>query len=234
MELAGVPTDDRNAGYIDEAESDLEYSDFEDGDWDVDRYSYAQCVILFNAHRTFYYSSDEEEQWKYLHEKLSGISGNEEEDDFDKCMDDELTQALDAYIKGFNEDNSGVASDAVSTINSQENKETKKTSNSSPHTQNPESSNKAATNNKDSKDEYYDDLYFSSGSSEDMSDSAGPDHEQKKKQNKNKRRKLTNDELLYDPEMDKEDERWVNRQRMAYRNGIQVISNLISIVILLE
>lgn len=38
MELAGVPTDDRNAGYIDEDESDIEYSDFEEGDWDADRY----------------------------------------------------------------------------------------------------------------------------------------------------------------------------------------------------
>lgn len=40
MELAGVPTDDRNAGYIDEDESDIEYSDFEEADWDADRYFY--------------------------------------------------------------------------------------------------------------------------------------------------------------------------------------------------
>ena len=32
-------------------------------------------------------------------------------------------------------------------------------------------------------------------------------------------KKLTNDELLYDPDMDDEDERWVQRQRMAYHNG---------------
>lgn len=32
-------------------------------------------------------------------------------------------------------------------------------------------------------------------------------------------RKLTNDELFYDPKMDEEDERWIKRQRMAYHNG---------------
>ena len=32
-------------------------------------------------------------------------------------------------------------------------------------------------------------------------------------------KKLTNDELFYDPDMDDEDEKWVKRQRMAYHNG---------------
>ena len=32
-------------------------------------------------------------------------------------------------------------------------------------------------------------------------------------------KKLSNDELFYDPNMDDEDEKWVRRQRMAYHNG---------------
>jgi len=46
MELAGVPSDDRNAGYIDEDESEIEYSDFEEGDWDFDRLGVAYLVYL--------------------------------------------------------------------------------------------------------------------------------------------------------------------------------------------
>jgi len=49
MELGGVPLDDRNAGYIDEDESEIEYSDFEEGDWDFDRLIVLGC--LFNVHR---------------------------------------------------------------------------------------------------------------------------------------------------------------------------------------
>ena len=33
-------------------------------------------------------------------------------------------------------------------------------------------------------------------------------------------RRLTDEELFYDPHMDEEDEQWVKRQRMAYHNGI--------------
>ena len=39
------------------------------------------------------------------------------------------------------------------------------------------------------------------------------------KKKKTKVRKLTNDELFYDPNMDEDDERWVQRQRLAYHNG---------------
>ena len=41
---------------------------------------------------------------------------------------------------------------------------------------------------------------------------------------KKKVRKLTNDELFYDPHMDEEDEKWVKRQRMAYHNGRRAMS----------
>ena len=144
-------------------------------------------------------------------------------------MDDELTMALDAYIKGFDDRITNKAtkgtSDALNIEDTQEmqeaetSKETVATSSKSSHSQATDSSNNKATDNKDTEDEFYDDIYFSSGSSEEVSDGGDVDHG-KKKQKKNKRRKLTNDELLYDPNMDKEDEKWVNRQRMAYHNGM--------------
>jgi len=169
-----------------------------------------------------------------LHERLSGVSGNEE-DDFEKCMDDELTLALDAYIKGFDKPNNEAtksSNDMLKTENTQEIQENQ-TGNKAESTltlssqdQNADSSNKAA-GGKDKNDEYYDDIYFSSGSSEDMSD---VDFEERKQRKKSKRKKLTNDELLYDPNMDKEDEKWVNRQRMAYHNGNNIIVNSLHVV----
>lgn len=71
--------------------------------------------------------------------------------------------------------------------------------------------------------EFYDDVYFSSGSSmeegdvEDEGDESREGRRRKKK--KTKHRVLTNDELFYDPDMDDDDQKWVNRQRMAYHNG---------------
>lgn len=44
------------------------------------------------------------------------------------------------------------------------------------------------------------------------------DTKKKSKQSQQCRR-LTNEELFYDPHMDEEDEQWVKRQRMAYHNG---------------
>lgn len=73
--------------------------------------------------------------------------------------------------------------------------------------------------------EYYDDVYFSSSSSagEDVVAATGEDESRdggrKKKKKKTKHRVLTNDELFYDPDMDEDDQKWVNRQRMAYHNG---------------
>lgn len=73
--------------------------------------------------------------------------------------------------------------------------------------------------------EYYDDVYFSSSSSlgeEGVVGAVGEDGSRdggKKKKKKTKHRVLTNDELFYDPDMDEDDQKWVNRQRMAYHNG---------------
>ncbi len=62
--------------------------------------------------------------------------------------------------------------------------------------------------------EVYDELCFDSSESEGEDDQAGSTRYVGKKVSK-----LSNDELFYDPGLDDEDERWVNRQRMAYHNG---------------
>lgn len=74
---------------------------------------------------------------------------------------------------------------------------------------------------------YYDEIYFDSSSDEGSGggeEVTGEDAGKKKKRKK-KFRKLTNDELFYDPHMDEEDEKWVNRQRMAYHNGKEKLFN---------
>ena len=77
---------------------------------------------------------------------------------------------------------------------------------------------KAAGKPEEAEVEYYDDIYFDSDSGEEEANGNGGEKKEKKKR-KTKVRKLTNDELFYDPDMDDEDERWVTRQRMAYHNG---------------
>ena len=83
-----------------------------------------------------------------------------------------------------------------------------------------------------SKSQFYDEVYFdSSESSDDEGEIAGtgegtgpngggqrgPSGGRKRKVNR--KQKLTNDDLFYDPNMDEEDEKWMNRKRMAYHNG---------------
>lgn len=66
---------------------------------------------------------------------------------------------------------------------------------------------------------YYDKIYFdSSGSSDEGEENTGTASGSGQRSTK-KVLKLTNDELFYDPDMDDEDEKWINRQRMAYHNG---------------
>ena len=79
-------------------------------------------------------------------------------------------------------------------------------------------------------DQYYDEVYFdSSGSSDEEEDvrvgrnDPSGERGDKKKKHPRKVKKLTNDELFYDPEMDKEDERWVRRKCMSYYNGEQAL-----------
>lgn len=58
---------------------------------------------------------------------------------------------------------------------------------------------------------FYDDVYFDSDE-EDMVTQGDA-----KKKQKTQQKQLTNDELLYDPDMDDDDERWVEQQRRSYQ-----------------
>lgn len=63
--------------------------------------------------------------------------------------------------------------------------------------------------------ELYDELYF------DSSESEGEDCPTGRTRNVGKKVcKMSNDDLFYDPDLDDEDEKWVNRQRMTYHNGM--------------
>ena len=68
---------------------------------------------------------------------------------------------------------------------------------------------------------YYDEMYFDSDDSGGEGEGGGAQVTERGPQEgaAKKVKKLTNDELFYDPNMDDEDEKWVNRQRMAYHNG---------------
>ncbi len=77
---------------------------------------------------------------------------------------------------------------------------------------------------KDKSKEFYDNVYFDSSSDEGGSGGEGQgqgegEGREKRRKQKSKVRKLTNDELFYDPHIDEDNERWVARQRMAYHNG---------------
>ena len=50
-----------------------------------------------------------------------------------------------------------------------------------------------------------------------MNESAEGD--QRRRRTPKKVKKLSNDELFYDPNMDDEDEKWMKRRRMEYHNG---------------
>ena len=77
---------------------------------------------------------------------------------------------------------------------------------------------------------YYDEAYFDS--SESSNEEGGTEEGGDRQEGGDRRRrrgtpkrvkKLSNDELFYDPNMDEEDEKWVKRQRMAYHNGEMLV-----------
>lgn len=78
---------------------------------------------------------------------------------------------------------------------------------------------------------FYDEVYFDSsessdegekeegGAAEDRSTGRVGPRKGRKSGSSKKVKKLTNDELFYDPDLDDQNEKWMNRQRMAYHNG---------------
>lgn len=86
----------------------------------------------------------------------------------------------------------------------------------------------SSTAKKTAESQYYDEIYFDSSESSENEDdeermesasARGSKAQGSHGAGKRKFKKLTNDELFYDPNMDDEDEKWVRRQRMAYHNG---------------
>ena len=75
---------------------------------------------------------------------------------------------------------------------------------------------------KDTNDMYAEE-YFSSGSDD--------EHQVGGQASKSKERRkvLTNDELLYDPDMDDEDERWVIKQRQEHRQRGELIKKYVEL-----
>lgn len=63
--------------------------------------------------------------------------------------------------------------------------------------------------------------YFSSGSDDEHRVGGQPS------KSKERRKMLTNDELLYDPDMDDEDEQWVIRQRQDHRQRSMITKNIL-------
>ncbi|XP_070578229.1 E2F-associated phosphoprotein-like [Ptychodera flava] len=77
--------------------------------------------------------------------------------------------------------------------------------------------NKASSTEKPSlAAEFYDDIYFDSDSGDE--DNVGEPGDEGKKKRKTKHRVLTNEELFYDPNIDEQNELWMNRQRDMYRS----------------
>lgn len=73
--------------------------------------------------------------------------------------------------------------------------------------------------------QFYDQVYFDSSESSDEEEAAAGSFEAvpgpRRGGASRKVKKLSNDELFYDPNMDDEDEKWMNRRRMAYHNGME-------------
>ena len=73
--------------------------------------------------------------------------------------------------------------------------------------------------------QFYDQVYFDSSESSDEEEAVAASSEdvprRRRGRTSRKVKKLTNDELFYDPNMDDEDEKWMNRRRMAYHNGME-------------
>ncbi|CAO3648233.1 unnamed protein product [Mucor fragilis] len=71
---------------------------------------------------------------------------------------------------------------------------------------------KAETNQ---KEDLYDEVYFDSDQESDQEETIGlglPGQSKNKQEPKTKQKVISNDELLYDPDMDDKDEKWVAKQ----------------------
>ncbi|GBC02931.1 hypothetical protein RclHR1_00490017 [Rhizophagus clarus] len=75
----------------------------------------------------------------------------------------------------------------------------------------------STNNDSDNEEEYYDKLYFDSDTTDEETEvSEASSKELKKRLKQAQRKKLTNDELLYDSELDNQDELWMKKKLSRY------------------
>lgn len=159
--------------------------------------------------RLVLYSSDEADATSYARCKKEEVSSS---DEFEKEMESQAKEALRAAL-----------GTSLAELVNNGGLKPRPIESAQPVQEAAESSNATVTDKPEAEVEYYDDIYFDSESEEEETRGNDKDREReekkKRKKEKKKVRKLTNDELFYDPDMDDDDERWVARQRMAYHNG---------------
>lgn len=142
-------------------------------------------------------SGTPEQKRRYLRECITGMSEGEGEDDFAKEMDSELetvVQAVEsAWASPDGENVSGETMwDGLTHVTGQQ------------------------TSLGSGEEKFYDDVYFETSSEEEADDEEGT-KPKKAKKSRAERRVLTNEELMYDPDMDDADQAWVDAQRHRYR-----------------
>ncbi|XP_043930029.1 E2F-associated phosphoprotein [Protopterus annectens] len=138
-------------------------------------------------------SGTPEQKRKLLREYLTGESESSSGDEFEKEMEAELNTTMKTLEGSWTSPVVSSGSDQVGT------------------------SGLDPSQNKN-KPQYYDDIYFDT----DSEDEEEPRTKQVKKKTKRKHRVLTNDELLYDPDADDEDQAWVDAHRRRH-HGISTV-----------
>lgn len=146
-------------------------------------------------------SSDDELGEEALLKRQKQESNSSSEDEFEK----EMEMELESVMRTYENDHDSHAEHNAST--------------------NPERpANDASTSGNSSRttegeNDLYAEDYFSSGSDDEhLVGGQGS-------KSKERRKVLTNDELLYDPDMDDEDEKWVIKQRRDHRRKVQQTKN---------
>ncbi|XP_071800337.1 E2F-associated phosphoprotein-like isoform X1 [Asterias amurensis] len=119
------------------------------------------------------------------------------EDEFDKEMDKELDETMRQHEQ---QQFTSAAAESVG-------------SNQASCSQPPSNQDKSQPTSKEAppEEDFYSDIYFDS---DDEKEEASTSKQSKKRHQK--RRVLTNDELLYDPDIDDQNQEWVNKQRQKY------------------
>ncbi|XP_028395987.1 E2F-associated phosphoprotein-like [Dendronephthya gigantea] len=134
--------------------------------------------------------------------------GGSDSDSFEKEMEQELNEEFAKYSKQLFDDRSRAAE-----------KPADKAEDGKKDTTGQSSSMEMGDNTEDKEEKKsvtYDEIYFSSGSEDDEDNVGGLSSKSKER-----RMMKSDDELLYDPNMDSEDEKWVKQQRREYQQVVE-------------